>query len=239
MSGGELDYRKVREFWNARAKKAGRIDPRSITFFCEDPEALEFRDRREKALFDEKVPLQGTECLLEVGCGSGRWTAFLASRCGRLVAFDVAEDLVEVGRQEASGAGCMNVDFRVADAMQLDLPEKGFDGAVCFGVSLYIRDENLVTFYGNLRRHLKPGGVLLTKEPLASVERIEHLDEYHEKLHARYSCIYRSRGDLEGAIEAAGFQKVWSFPVYGKDEPLAPKGEGIETWFGKWVLPEA
>ncbi|MHC4777583.1 MAG: class I SAM-dependent methyltransferase, partial [Planctomycetota bacterium] len=80
MSDKQFEYGKVREFWNGRASREGELDRRSITFFCEDPETLEFRDRREKDLFDERVELTGEESLLEVGCGSGRWTAFLGER---------------------------------------------------------------------------------------------------------------------------------------------------------------
>ncbi|GEM_PF-2600578 len=239
MTDRRLDYDKVRFFWRERASRKGKIDPRSITFFCEDPEALAFRDRREKALFDERVSLTGHEKVLEAGCGSGRWTAFLAGRCGALTAFDFAAELVEVNREEAETNGVSNVRFEMSDLLGLDLPERDFDLAVCFGVTLYVNDENLRDAYANLRGHLKDGGTLLVKEPLASGERIEQIDEVSEKLGTRYSCLYRPRAELEGALAGAGFEKAWWLPVYEPGEPLAPQREGIETWFGAWTVRDS
>ena len=234
MADKEIDYAKIRYFWNRRAGKAGKMDSRSITFFCEEPEALAFRDRREKRIFEERVSLTGGEKILEVGCGSGRWTAFLAPRCRRLVSFDFAEDLVKVNREASGEEGIENVEFVVSDLLELDLPEKDFDLAVCFGVSHYIKDGDLVGAYRNLSRHLRAGGRLLSKEPIAVAERIEIVDEYDEFLGCRYTCLYRPRGELETAIQEAGFAKEWGLPVYGPDEPLAPQRDGVETWFTQW-----
>jgi len=232
----EIDYEKVRFFWNRRADKAGKLDPRSITFFCEEPEALDFRDRREKALFDERVPLTGSESLLEVGCGSGRWTSFLASRAGEITAFDFAAELVKFNRAAAGEAEAGNVRFETASVLELDLEKKDFDLAVCFGVSLYFRDEDLVKAYERIRDHLRAGGSLLTKEPLAVGERIEKIDEDNEFLGMRYTCVYRTRSEFEAGVAGAGFEREWSVPVYGKDDALAPDRDGVETWFARWTL---
>jgi SAM-dependent methyltransferase len=232
----ELDYGKVKAFWNDRAAREGEMDDRSITFFCEDASALAFRDEREKALFSEKAGWGGAEKVLEAGCGSGRWTGFLAQRCAHLVAFDFAPELLAVNRRAAHRAGIGNITHIEADMLSLDMPDRDFDAAICFGVSLYLRDSDLVPSYRNLRRHLRSGGTLFTKEPLASGERIEETDLWNESLRARYSCIYRSRQEHASAVGQAGFALNWTLPVYSPGEPLAPQNDGLETWFSSWHL---
>ncbi|MHC4601411.1 MAG: hypothetical protein ACYS47_20640, partial [Planctomycetota bacterium] len=98
-----------------------------------------------------------------------------------------------------------------------------------------VKDADIDRFYGNLGRHLKPGGALLAKEPTATGDRIEKCDEFSEKLETRYSCIYRPREELETAIEGAGFRLAWTVPVYEEGEALAPDRDGIETWFSMWL----
>jgi len=234
MEPEELDYGKVKAFWNDRASREGEMDDRSLTFFCEDASALAFRDEREKALFSEKAGWGGAEKVIEAGCGSGRWTRFLAQRCARLMAFDFAPELLAVNRRAALSTGIGNISYIEADMLSLDIPDRDFDAAVCFGVSLYFRDSDLVRAYRNLRRHLRTGGTLFTKEPLATGERIEETDLWNESLGAHYSCIYRSPDEHASAVGQAGFALDWTLPVYGQNEPLAPQHEGVETWFSSW-----
>ena len=93
---------------------------------------MQWRDRegREPAAIEQLVDVGGKR-VLEVGCGTGRLTRFLAGRAASLYAFDPNAE--SVGDAEASLADQVRdrVRFAVHDAQALDLPRRRFDLALC------------------------------------------------------------------------------------------------------------
>jgi len=69
--------------------------------------------------------------VLEVGCGDGRLTRFVAERASEVYAFD--PDAERVARAEASLAPELRerVRFAVHDAAALDVERRRFDLALC------------------------------------------------------------------------------------------------------------
>lgn len=63
------------------------------------------------------------ERTLEIGCGAGAFTGLLAGVSDRVVALDVSAAAIE--RARARGAGAGNVEFRVANIMEVTPEEEG------------------------------------------------------------------------------------------------------------------
>ena len=61
-------------------------------------------------LFRE-LPEEGIDCILEIGCGTGRFTALLAERYpeGRIIALDFAEGMVHLARKRLADKGNVSV----------------------------------------------------------------------------------------------------------------------------------
>ena len=80
------------------------------------------------------------ETVLELACGPGALGIAAAERVapeGRVIASDFAEPMVEVARRRAAEAGAENMDFRVIDAEDIDLPDGSVDVVLCrFGYML-------------------------------------------------------------------------------------------------------
>jgi ubiquinone/menaquinone biosynthesis C-methylase UbiE len=93
---------------------------------------MQWRDREgyEPAAIERLLEFDGKR-VLEVGCGTGRLTGFLASRAASVYAFD--PDAKAVADAEASLADELRdrVRFAVHDAQALDLPRRRFDLALC------------------------------------------------------------------------------------------------------------
>lgn len=70
--------------------------------------------RRFLALLGEE-DLKG-KAVLDVGCGSGRLSLLLASRCRRVIGIDRDAVVIHEAQHRAAVAGCENAEFRVADA---------------------------------------------------------------------------------------------------------------------------
>jgi tellurite methyltransferase len=90
---------------------------------------------------------------LDVACGAGRHSLFLAGRGLRVVAVDRSPAALEEGRELARLRG-LRVNWVRADLESFPLPTEAFDVIVCF----YYRDPGL---YAGLRAALRPGGLIV------------------------------------------------------------------------------
>ncbi|MEE2852228.1 MAG: methyltransferase domain-containing protein [Actinomycetota bacterium] len=109
-------------------------------------------------LVDHIDPQPG-QTVLELAAGPGE-TGFLAAarlgRSGLLISTDFAPEMVAAARRGASDRGLDNVECRVIDAQQIDLPDGSVDGVLSrFGMMLVPEQERAVA---EVRRVLRQGG---------------------------------------------------------------------------------
>ena len=111
-------------------------------------------------LVDAVDPSPG-ETVLEIGAGPGE-TGFLAAERvgpeGRLVSTDVSEGMVEAARRGAAARGLTNVEHRVMDAQQIELPDGSVDAVISRFALMLIPDQGKVV--AGVHRVLRPGGRL-------------------------------------------------------------------------------
>lgn len=62
---------------------------------------------------------------LEIGCGVGAFSRLLAARAEKVLALDLSPNMLSIARQQS--ARQPNIEFRIADAMSVDLPAEDFD----------------------------------------------------------------------------------------------------------------
>lgn len=125
-----------------------------------DAEPLAFWDRCGRRTI-ERLSLGHGARVLDVCCGSGA-SALPAARAvgpgGRVVAVDLADELLKLGRAKAQTAGFHWVEFRRADMTALDFPNRHFDAVVCvFGI-FFVPDMKAQV--AELWRMVRPGGQL-------------------------------------------------------------------------------
>ena len=136
------------------------VDPR-IAFFdrlaatWDDEEQDPTETIRRLEELSDWLALRPGENLLEVGCGTGQLTGWLAERVrpGRVLAIDFSKEMIQ--RASAKGGDV----FRVADVCQDDLGQSEFDIALCFHSFPHFRDQPGAL--RNLARCLKPDGRLI------------------------------------------------------------------------------
>jgi ubiquinone/menaquinone biosynthesis C-methylase UbiE len=85
-------------------------------------------DRREKeAVLEALGPVEGKD-VLEIACGTGRFTVMLAERGANIVGLDISSAMMAQGRQKAKSAGVAGlVEFMRGDAARLPFPDDHFD----------------------------------------------------------------------------------------------------------------
>jgi ubiquinone/menaquinone biosynthesis C-methylase UbiE len=77
---------------------------------------------------------------------------------GFVLGVDLAENLLALAHAKAKERGLANIEFRVGDMLDLQLPAAGFDAVVCvFGI-FFVPDMQAAL--RELWRHVRPGGQL-------------------------------------------------------------------------------
>jgi ubiquinone/menaquinone biosynthesis C-methylase UbiE len=109
----------------------------------------------------ERLRLRHGAHVLDVGCGTGA-SALPAAQAvgpeGRVLAVDLAGELLKLGQAKAQTAGLRCVEFCHGDMTDLGFPDRHFDAVVCvFGIFFVPDMEHQV---GELWRMVRPGGQL-------------------------------------------------------------------------------
>jgi SAM-dependent methyltransferase len=109
----------------------------------------------------EKLEPQPGQTILEVGAGTGDLGLQVAERMGargRVISTDFAPEMVEVARRQSKARGLANVEHRVLDAEEMDLPDDAVDGVVSRWSYMLMADP--AAAFRETRRVLRPAGRL-------------------------------------------------------------------------------
>ncbi|WP_444959839.1 methyltransferase domain-containing protein [Nocardiopsis sp. M1B1] len=199
-------------------------------------DSYRWRDAENSAAYalDRMVP--GCS-LLDVGCGPGSITADLARRVapGRVTAVDASAQAVELARASAREAGADNIEFRVGDVHDLDLPDDSFDVVHAHQVLQHVADP--VRALAEMRRVARPGGVVAACDSDYSAmywyPRLPELDAWMDL----YQRVARANGGEPDAgrrmaswAREAGFEDVtYVAEVWNHSSP-----ERRAWWGGMW-----
>jgi trans-aconitate 2-methyltransferase len=121
-----------------------------------------------------RLPLDGTERVLDAGCGSGRVTELLAERLpgGRVVALDASSAMIEAARERLARFG-ERVDYVVAD-LGRPRPLDPVDAVLSTATFHWVPDHDAL--FRNLAAVIRPGGRLVAQcggvGNIASIQRV-------------------------------------------------------------------
>jgi SAM-dependent methyltransferase len=107
----------------------------------------------------ERIGLTEGELVLDVCSGSGASAlpaAEIVAPNGKVIAVDLADQLIALAKTKATAKRIENIEFRVADMLELGYPDEHFDAVVCvFGI-FFVPDMHAAV--RELWRMVKPGG---------------------------------------------------------------------------------
>jgi SAM-dependent methyltransferase len=109
----------------------------------------------DRALLDAFGELSAGGAVLDVGCGPGHVTAYLARQGSAAVGFDVSPAMCGVGR-DATGLA-----FAAADMTSLPARSGALGGIVCLYALIHLDARGRSMAYAEFARTLRPGGVVL------------------------------------------------------------------------------
>jgi 2-polyprenyl-3-methyl-5-hydroxy-6-metoxy-1,4-benzoquinol methylase len=113
-------------------------------------------------------PLPGGEGrpLLDVGCNWGRWTIAAAGAGWRPTGIDPARKSVAAARRVAEQLG-VDAWYVVGDARELPFADESFDAVFSYSVLQHLAKTDVPQVVSELRRVLRPGGVVWIEMPNA------------------------------------------------------------------------
>lgn len=149
--------------------------------------------------------------VLEIGCGTGLDTAFLASRGVHVVACDPSEEMVSRSLRRLAHAGCEDKTTVLPCGLQdlasfldsltepVDVARAPFDGIVSnFGALNCV--DHLAPLGALVRRYLRPGGVVL----LGLMGRACAVEALYFTVTRRPALVSRRRGSGPVTLPVAG-----------------------------------
>jgi ubiquinone/menaquinone biosynthesis C-methylase UbiE len=175
-------------------------------------EGLSFgRERRFREKTLAHMPLQPSDRVLDVGCGTGSLTLPIAQRLapsGLAVGLDAAPRMIAIARRKATLTG-LPARFEVGVAEALPFPDASFDVAVNSMFAHHVDLELKRLAFAEMHRVLRPGGLLVT----ADVDRPTTTAGWITGWGARWLLVQKEladnlRGLLPGLMTEAGFTGV-------------------------------
>ena len=149
--------------------------------------------------------LRGTDTVLELGCGTGTTALKLAPHVSRMVATDLAGEMIAIAREKAAAQARGNAEFAVTTLERAPRPDGSFDAVLAFNLWHLVADR--ASALAQVHQLLKPGRLFVSKTPcIAEMNPLIRLAvpvmQFVGK--APYVALF-SADALEREIEAAGF----------------------------------
>lgn len=166
-------------------------------------------------------------CYLDLGCGTGHYTAALAEEGGVFYGMDPSGLMVRQAKADHPG-----ITWKTGQAESIPFPESYFGGITCIMTVHHWTD--MERGFRECARVLRKGGRLVLFGSCS--EQMEHywLKQYFPEMMDKASAQMPSLKALEGSLEAAGFTHIHTEP-YRIREDLRDKflysGKHHPEWY--------
>jgi ubiquinone/menaquinone biosynthesis C-methylase UbiE len=123
----------------------------------------------------EGCDIEGGERILEIGCGVGTSSVYLAREYGcQVTGVDISERMVQRARERAKANKVQHLTtFRAADMDRLPFPTNSFDVVFCESVLVFSQDKSKAV--SEMARVVVPGGFVAINESIWLEEPSEEL----------------------------------------------------------------
>lgn len=146
-----------KDFW----RKMGEQDDTALSMMDGSPseEACRLTGQYMAGKIGNALLLGQEDAVLELGCGVGRIGREIAPLCKKWHGADISETLIRIAGKRMGHL--KHAEFTALDRTSLhDFPDRSFDKAYSHAVFIHMDKEDLFLYLKELKRVLKPGGLL-------------------------------------------------------------------------------
>jgi SAM-dependent methyltransferase len=136
--------------------------------------------------------------ICDLGCGPGQIARYLHRQGTETLGVDLSPQMVAEARRLNP-----EVPFHVGDMLSLPAPDESWGGIAAFYCIIHIPREKVVRALREMRRVLRPGGVLLITFHIG--EEVHHVETWWEQ---KVNLDFRDYlpGQMEAWLKEAGFE---------------------------------
>jgi ubiquinone/menaquinone biosynthesis C-methylase UbiE len=162
---GYREYQKQR--WDSLATLHGATDPLKAVVGEDNDLTNYYFDKTTKRLLSRTIRRKRTRSILDVGCGLGRLSLWLAPRVKTIIGVDISSEMISVAKRRTATLNLPNAEFLVTDGRTLPFEDDHFDLIICIGTLKYVMDDDdLSLLIGEMCRVLAPGGHIAVIEQI-------------------------------------------------------------------------
>lgn len=158
------------------------------------------------------VRVHGLGPVCDLGCGPGHVARYLHERGVPVCGIDLSPRMIAYAQQLNPG-----IAFTQGNMLALDVADAVWGGIVAFYSLIHLPRAELSTVLRELKRVLRPGGVLLLA--FHRGDDTIHLEEWWGQ-HVSLDTFFFRSDDMQGEVQAAGFtiEEVIERPPYAQVE---------------------
>jgi ubiquinone/menaquinone biosynthesis C-methylase UbiE len=153
----EVDTQFWQEWWDRKAARL-RSDIELDRGVTRQPLELE---RRATQRFLAALRPASTDCLLDVGCGTGVNLERVAPLVDRAIGIDLSEGMLRRARMRMEYLNLANVALVHGNVADLKFQPNSFDKVICTSVTQYLGDNDCQKALQEMVRVAKPGAILI------------------------------------------------------------------------------
>ena len=133
-----INYQK--ETWDSLATEGEEYPLRAV--ISKDGINNWYVDKTQKMLFTKVIKIKRHFKVLDVGCGVGRWSLWLAPQGERVVGVDISPKMIEIAKKRAISSNIKNIVFFVIKNSLIKFKDNEFDLVIGVWLLKYIMDED-------------------------------------------------------------------------------------------------
>jgi len=218
---------KVNRFWDFFSSRSSGLE---LSFsMLKGSSLLRFLQHHRVSLGDR---------VLDFGCGPGYLLEKLIGKGLTCTGLELSRETIEEARRRIGGHARLN-KLLLLEGFPVPLPDDEFDSVFLNEILEHVLDADLEVVSDEVRRLLKPGGVLI-----ATVPNEEDL-QAGEVICPDCGCVFHrvqhvrswNAGDMTAFMSQAGFEEMICQPAYLTDETLLSKARACAYRVLRMSLP--
>ena len=161
-------------------------------------------------ILDELLPLPGAK-VLELGCGKAEKTRVVAQKAASVLALEV--DDIQLARNQRI-TDLPNVRFDRGGAERIPARDDNFDVVLMFKSLHHVPVEQMDNAFAEIRRVLKPGGLVYISEPVYAGGFNDILRLFHDEKTVREAAFAAEQRAVSSKQLALVTQKFFLSPMH-------------------------